>query len=306
MFHVKLKMKVHISNCPVCNSTEFTPHISCEDYTVSRETYNIVTCKTCSFKFTQDIPDQDSIGPYYKSESYVSHSGSKKGVINWLYHQVRSRSLQKKFKLCGRFINGVKIIDYGCGTGEFLNKCQSKGWSVQGYEPSDEARNFAISTNQIKASSPEELKNYPDGGADIITLWHVLEHVHTLQETIELLLTKIKPGGTLLIAVPNCSSFDAKHYGKFWAAYDVPRHLYHFEPKTMNELMHKFNLKLRLIKPMVFDSFYVSMLSEKYMNGGNTNIFNLIKAFFIGLRSNVSASSTKLTYSSQIYIYQKH
>ncbi len=295
----------HLSACPVCNSQNFSPFISCEDYTVSHETYTIVQCEACSFKFTQDIPDEQSIGRYYQSESYVSHSGSKKGIINWLYHQVRARSLKKKYKLASAFIKGVKIIDYGCGTGEFLNTCQAKGWTVQGYEPSDDARNFAINHNHIPVSSPPELANYPDGGADIVTLWHVLEHVHTLKETIELLLTKIKSGGTLLIAVPNCSSFDAAHYGKFWAAYDVPRHLYHFEPKTMNELMHHFNLKLRLIKPMIFDSFYVSMLSEKYLNGGTMNPWILVKAFWIGLRSNMKASKTKLTYSSQIYIFQK-
>lgn len=298
-------MITHLENCPVCNGNEFITHISCEDYTVSHETYTILKCQKCSFKFTQDIPDQDSIGKYYQSEDYVSHSGSKKGIINSLYHMVRKRSLKQKFKLVSSYSHGVKIIDYGCGTGEFLNTCMHKGWHVQGYEPSDEARNFAINENKISASPPSELKNYISEDADIITLWHVLEHVHTLKDTIAELLSKLKSGGTLLIAVPNCSSFDAHHYASYWAAYDVPRHLYHFEPSTINELMHQFGLHRKSVKPMIFDSFYVSMLSEKYKSGGKLGIGGLINAFLIGLRSNMKASADKLTYSSQIYIYTK-
>ncbi len=298
-------MITHLSNCPICDNTQFVTHLSCEDYTVSRETYTILRCQSCDFKFTQDIPDQKSIGKYYQSESYVSHSGSKKGLINWLYHKVRKRSLRQKFKLVSSHTHGMKIIDYGCGTGEFLNTCMNKGWSVQGYEPSDDARNFAINQNKISASSPIELPHYPSEGADIITLWHVLEHVHTLKDTIGLLLEKLKSGGTLLIAVPNCSSYDAKKYGSFWAAYDVPRHLYHFEPKTMNDLLHQFGLSRKTIKPMVFDAYYVSLLSEKYKNGGSLNPISLISAFFTGLTSNLKASSNRLTYSSQIYIYTK-
>lgn len=298
-------MNTHLSACPICGTDKFQDHVSAIDYTVSRETYSVLRCESCDFKFTQDAPDQLSIGKYYQAESYVSHSGSKKGLINQLYHLVRKRSLLQKFKLVSSNTHGINIIDYGCGTGEFLNVCQHKGWSVKGFEPSDDARNFAINQNNVSVSSPEELKNYPANSADIITLWHVLEHVHTLKATLTELLGKLKSGGTIIIAVPNCSSFDAKHYGEHWAAYDVPRHLYHFEPHTINPLMHQFGLTRKSIKPMVFDSYYVSLLSEKYKNGGNLNPFSLIKAFYIGLLSNLKASSNKLTYSSQIYIYHK-
>ncbi len=295
----------HLTNCPICDNSQFTTHLSCIDYTVSRETYTILKCSACDFKFTQDIPDQDSIGKYYQAESYVSHSGSKKGLINSLYHIVRKHSLKQKFNLVSSYTHGMRIIDYGCGTGEFLNTCLNKGWSVQGYEPSEDAKGIAVSQNGITANHPDDLKNYPDGGADIITLWHVLEHVHTLKDTITLLLEKLQPGGTFLIAVPNCSSLDAHHYGSHWAAYDVPRHLYHFEPDTINTLMHQFGLVRKTVKPMIFDAYYVSLLSEKYKNGGSLNPFSLISAFFTGLRSNLKASGNKLTYSSQIYIYTK-
>ncbi len=262
-------------------------------------------CNSCGFKFTQDIPDENSIGRYYQAEDYISHSGSKKGIINKLYHVVRARSLKQKFKLVSSYTHGIKLIDYGCGTGEFLNTCQHKGWSVQGYEPSEQARSFAITTNGVKVDSPSELANYPNESADIITLWHVLEHIHQLKPTIQLLLSKLKPGGVFLVAVPNCSSFDAEYYKAEWAAYDVPRHLYHFEPATINNLLHQFGLTRKAIKPMVFDSFYVSLLSEKHKNNDSQGFVSLFKGFLIGLISNLKARKSKQTYSSQIYIYQK-
>ncbi len=295
----------NLTNCPVCESTTFRDYLKCEDFTVSHETYKIQECTSCSFKFTQDIPDQTSIGKYYQAEDYISHSGSTKGLINKLYHFVRKRSLQQKFKLVSSITHGIHIIDYGCGTGEFLNVCQHKGWSVQGFEPSEQARKVAETVNQIPVTDPKNLANHPDHSADIITLWHVLEHVHELKPTLETLLRKLKPSGILLIAVPNCSSYDAKHYQEFWAAYDVPRHLYHFEPNTINILMHQFGLLRKSIRPMLFDSYYVSLLSEKYKNGGNLSLMCLIKGFISGFISNAKASSNKLTYSSQIYIYQK-
>lgn len=296
-------MTVHISNCPICNATDFSDHLSAKDYTVSHETYQIVKCNSCNFKFTQDIPDESSIGKYYQAEDYVSHSGSKKGVINYLYHKVRARSLKKKFRLVSRNTHGINIIDYGCGTGEFLGTCRKKGWHTQGFEPSEQAREFGIQNNLIDVKSPEFLKDYPEAHADVITLWHVLEHVHTLKETLTLLYSKLKPGGTLIIAVPNCSSFDAQHYMSHWAAYDVPRHLYHFEPATIHTLLHQFDLRRVDVKPMTYDSYYVSLLSEKIKNNGNVGLGQLISGFLNGLKSNLKAN--KLTYSSQIYIYKK-
>lgn len=298
-------MTTHLSSCPVCSHQEFSSYLNCKDYTVSHETYSIVKCNSCGFKFTQDIPDENSIGRYYQAEDYISHSGSKKGIINKLYHVVRARSLKQKFKLVSSYTHGIKLIDYGCGTGEFLNTCQHKGWSVQGYEPSEQARSFAITTNGVKVDSPSELANYPNESADIITLWHVLEHIHQLKPTIQLLLSKLKPGGVFLVAVPNCSSFDAEYYKAEWAAYDVPRHLYHFEPATINNLLHQFGLTRKAIKPMVFDSFYVSLLSEKHKNNDSQGFVSLFKGFLIGLISNLKARKSKQTYSSQIYIYQK-
>lgn len=297
-------MTTHYTSCPLCGDSRLFPLITCRDHSVSGEDFPIVQCEGCSFKFTQDIPDEASIGPYYKSEDYVSHSRSKKGVINWLYHLVKEYTISGKYNLVNRLTQGNSIIDYGCGTGDFLSFCQKKGWNTKGFEPSPEARERTRQLG-LQVAPPEELSALADHSADVITLWHVLEHVHQLEGTLKQLHRILKPGGKLVIAVPNCSSLDARHYKAFWAAYDVPRHLYHFEPKTIKKLVLPIGFKAREIQPMVFDAYYVSLLSEKYKRNGKMGPGTLLAGFYQGLRSNLNADDKNLAHSSLIYIFEK-
>ncbi len=297
----------NLTSCPVCKGSSFNHFLDCKDYTVSRETFSIVQCNSCDFKFTNPRPEPKDLGKYYESADYVSHSKSNKGFINSLYHIAKHYSLLKKIQLINRLSKKGKLLDYGCGTGDFLNTCKVSGWEVSGIEPNDLARTTAneLLKTEIKPELSEN--SFDKNSFNVITLWHVLEHVSELDKTIETLLSFLKPDGVLLIAVPNCNSYDAQVYGKYWAAYDVPRHLYHFVPKTTEKYFKDKGLTLERILPMPLDSFYVSMLSEKYMaqKHKKSAVFGMIRAVWSGFISNLKAISKPGTSSSQIYIFRK-
>ena len=290
-----------INNCPICNSSTSNQFLTCIDHTVSRETFYIAQCQSCGFKYTNPRPEEQSLGAYYQSEEYVSHSNTKKGFINYTYQIVRKYTLLKKLQLLSKYYKTGKVLDIGCGTGEFLNVCKQAKWYTTGIEPSPDARNMAIKNYNLNILEESEIKNLPSESFDVITMWHVLEHVPKLNERIEDLKRLIKPNGIIIIAVPNCNSLDAKIYKENWAAYDVPRHLYHFIPKDIELLFKKHDLKMFKVLPMVFDSFYVSMLSEKIKTGRS----HIIKSIWNGLRSNIAAIKNGKTYSSQIYLIRK-
>jgi len=290
-----------LTNCPVCNSSSSELFLTCKDHTVSRETFDIVRCISCGFKYTNPRPELNVLGNYYKSEDYVSHSNTKKGFINSTYQTVRKYTLIKKLQLISKYYKTGKVLDIGSGTGEFLNICKNAKWETIGIEPSDDARNMSITNYSLDIRKEEEIANLISESFDIITMWHVLEHVPDLNTRIEDLKRLIKPNGIIIIAVPNCNSLDAKIYKENWAAYDVPRHLYHFTPKDIEAVFKKHELNLFRTLPMVFDAYYVSMLSEKIMTGKP----NVLKALWNGFRSNFSGMKTGNTYSSQIYLIRK-
>jgi 2-polyprenyl-3-methyl-5-hydroxy-6-metoxy-1,4-benzoquinol methylase len=291
---------MNTSNCPVCKTTSFKRHLICKDFTVSQENFELVKCQSCSFVFTNPRPDDSVLGNYYKSEDYISHSNTKKGIVSKLYHAVRSYTLGKKVDLISRYVSRGTILDYGCGTGMFLQECKKAGWKVLGMEPDAGARHIASGMELEVVADKNGINQHSAKQFDIITLWHVLEHVTDLDETLQFFKERLNPGGALIIAVPNHKSYDAEYYKEFWAAYDVPRHLYHFEPKTIERLLNRFGFQLQETLPMKFDSFYVSMLSEKYRTGS----INYFKAFWTGLTSNLRAKSAN-QYSSVIYVFKQ-
>ncbi|RFS20605.1 class I SAM-dependent methyltransferase [Chitinophaga silvatica] len=274
---------IYYNNCPLCGSSQIHEVLTAKDYTVSKESFDIFHCGGCSGRFTQNVPDSANIGKYYQSQEYISHSETKQGLINRLYHSVRKITLRSKHNWV-RHSTSLKtgsVLDIGSGTGAFLHYMKQAGWEVTGLEPDEIARKNAKEIHQIDARPIEELYSLPPQQYDAITMWHVLEHVHDLHKYLDHLRTLLKPGGSLLIAVPNYTSVDASFYKEFWAAYDVPRHLYHFSPSSMEQLLSQHNLKLIKKHPMVFDGFYVSLLSEKYKTGKS----RLFAGFFHGLRS---------------------
>ena len=289
-----------LQKCLVCGSTHFKPFLVCKDYTVSDENFNIVSCKDCNFKFTNPRPDNSVLANYYKAESYVSHTNSKKGIVNKLYHAVRNYTLKSKIKMVSGFVSRGTILDYGCGTGMFLSAIKNAGWETYGMEPDNDAIKIASENgNNVFSDKENVVASIGDKKFNAITLWHVLEHVTDMPETLAFFKNQLNKEGVLIIAVPNHVSYDAQYYKEHWAAYDVPRHLHHFDLKSMKALVEQAGFKLQETKPMKFDSFYVSMLSEKYKTGS----VNLLKAFWIGLQSNLKAKNT-YSYSSTIYVFR--
>lgn len=286
--------------CPLCQNEHISSVFSAEDYTVSHEIFAVWECNNCTLRFTQNVPSAADIGRYYQSENYISHSDTASGFINKLYHQVRKRTLVQKEKLVKK-MTGKKsgtILDVGCGTGAFLHTMKEAGWQITGLEPDPVAAANAMELYNIQPMSSEKLYDLRPGSYDAITLWHVLEHVHDLHGYMTKLKSLLKPRGKLLIAVPNYTSYDASKYQQYWAAYDVPRHLYHFSPASMKKLFSLYDLIMEKTIPMWFDSFYVSMLSEQYKNGKP----NAIAGALAGGISNLKAIGNTEKCSSVIYV----
>ena len=272
-------------------------YISTKDYFKSQEAFDLVLDSSREILITTPQPAPEDLAGYYESQAYISHSNTQKGIVPFLYTMVQKWSLKNKTNLINSFSNHKgTLLDIGAGTGNFCETSKQNSWEVYGVEPSEKAREIAAKKNIFLHQSIEDFKGQQ---FDVVTLWHVLEHLPDLENTITAIQKLLKPNGVLIVAVPNYNSFDAKHYKGFWAAYDVPRHLWHFSQNSMSQLFSE-NMKLLKTKPMIFDSFYVSLLSEKYKTG---NSF-AIKALWIGFLSNISALSTK-EYSSLIYCFKK-
>lgn len=296
-------MSITHTNCPVCASANLHPALQATDFTVTKMQFEIWQCGHCSLRFTQPIPSIDEIGAYYKSEAYVSHTDTSRGLVNKLYHIVRKRTLKKKLHLIQDHTGLQKgnLLDLGAGTGAFINTAVEAGWNSTGLEPDEDTRKLANRLYKIELKPGAELFELPPDSFNAITMWHVLEHVHELQRYMAQLKVLLKHHGKLFIAVPNYTSYDATVYQGNWAAYDVPRHLYHFSPNSIKELLTRHQLKLEVIHPMWYDSFYIAMLSEQYRTGKN----NLPKAIFTGMFSNLKALFNREKCSSLIYVIGK-
>ena len=273
-------------------------HLKVKDFLVSGEEFSLLQNENHGFLQTHPQPKADELSSYYESDAYISHTDSKKGLLAFLYQQVKRYSINKKLGLIKKLNAGTgNLLDVGAGTGDFLKAAQDKGWKISGVEPSDKAREIAGEKNIQLSESIDKVLGQK---FDVVTLWHVLEHLPNLETSIQKIESLVADGGTLIIAVPNFNSRDAIHYQNFWAAYDVPRHLWHFSQNGIKRLFKNHDLDLVNTKPMLFDAFYVSLLSEKYKKG----FMNPFIAFWIGLRSNLKAKRSG-EYSSMIYVFKK-
>jgi len=291
-------------NCPVCNNSNTEIALDSQDYSLTQKSFSVVHCSKCSFRFTSPIPSQDEIGQYYKFTEYISHTDTKEGWMNRLYHYVRTRTLAQKTSWIQSLFTGHKghLLDIGAGTGAFAHAMQQKAWKVTGLEPDTVTRDKAFENYKLQLQSTDTIFDLPINEYEVITMWHVLEHVHALKPYLNQCLKSLKNNGRLIIAVPNYTSFDAKYYKKYWAAYDLPRHLYHFSPKAMTLLLNDMGFEIVSMRPMWYDSFYVSLLSEKYKESGKSGT---LLAGFIGLISNLIALRDASKGSSIIYEFKK-
>ncbi|MCX6290874.1 MAG: class I SAM-dependent methyltransferase [Bacteroidetes bacterium] len=289
-------------NCPICGRLTQEPYLKTSDLSISKENFQIVKCSDCGLLFTNPRPSKKDISKYYDSIDYISHSNTKIGVFNRIYHLIRKISIKNKIKLIAKYSNGDQtILDIGSGTGEFILECSKNGWNTKGVEPNETARNFSINSYRLNVFNESYLETISPNSTQIITMWHVLEHVHDLKKRVFDIHRILKPGGTAIIAVPNPDSYDAQYYQSFWAAYDLPRHLYHFTENTIKKLFDDQGLKHITSLGMKYDSYYVSTLSEKYKNRWAP----LCGGFITGIKSNLKTKGNPEKYSSVIYIFEK-
>jgi len=287
-----------LNNCPSCNSVSSKPCMKSCDYFLTKEDFIIVECSDCRLRFTNPRPAFEDSIRYYDSSDYISHDTSQKGILPWVYTQARKLMLKKKFSIVSKYSKGKRILDIGCGTGEFLLFCKTKGLDVSGVELNDKPREAAKTKYGLDIRKTILDFNLNENKFDCISLWHVLEHIHELNATIESIKKYLKPRGVVIMALPNCGSWDAIHYKNYWAAYDLPRHLYHFNKNSFTIFTRKNKLNIVKILPQVLDAYYISLLSEKYKTGKG----NLIKALFKGAYSNFMARKNQAGHSSLIYI----
>ena len=292
-----------INTCPLCGGQQLEFALTCTDHYASGEQFEVIRCVHCGFLMTQGVPVEAEIGKYYETPDYISHSDTQKGVMNRVYHWVRKYMLSRKAALVER-VSGLSegcLLDYGTGTGYFANAMVQKGWKVKAIEKSPQARAFAQRQFGLEVEAEHVLKDYQSDSLDVVTLWHVMEHLEHLNEMWETLHRILNEKGVLIVAVPNPESYDARKYKEWWAAYDVPRHLWHFSPSVMRRFGDKHGFVLEKEYPMPFDAFYVSMLTEKYKDNG----LSFVKGFWTGLLAWFSALGNKERSSSLIYVFRK-
>jgi 2-polyprenyl-3-methyl-5-hydroxy-6-metoxy-1,4-benzoquinol methylase len=290
-----------LTTCPLCGSAALTKLIQSKDYTLTGETFNIDRCKICDFAFTNPRPAVENLGKYYETEKYISHSNKSKSLFDRIYFIARNINLNNKKNLIEQYKKVGNVLDFGCGTGAFLKYLSDKGWNSYGVEPSETARSIASQEHNI--SVYDSLEKVPSIPFDVITLWHVMEHIPDFVDNAKKLRTLLKKDGILVIAVPNHESPDAIKYGSAWAGYDVPRHLSHFSKSTMKKLLINSSLRLISTIPLRLDAYYVSLLSQTYLHPNQNKLISSAYAFIAGLSSNWKAKKN-LNHSSLIYIAQ--
>ena len=301
--------KITINTCPICGSSEIEKAFDIVDHFSTKETFPICDCSSCGFRFTNNFPSEGIIGKYYNSPDYISHSDSKDGLINRLYHFFRKQMLKKKVNLISKFAphtnskSSIRLLDIGSGTGYFLNAAKERGYAVSGIEKDGKAREYSITHFGLDVKDEQSLWNIENESFDVITLWHVLEHMQNLNEVVAKIKSILKPNGVMILALPNHKSHDAQRYKEYWAAYDVPRHLWHFTPQSVEKLLSKHQFKIVKQKTMPLDAFYISMLSEKYK--GSNSIKQYYKAITSGTAGYWLSQSDINKSSSVIYIVKK-
>lgn len=290
------------SICPLCSSGSISLYLRCNDHFLSREEFELFKCSSCGFVFTREYPDGKEMGRYYESDDYISHDDNAKGFMNMIYLFARNIMLRKKLRIVRNATGLVKgrLLDVGCGTGYFAAIMKKYGWEVTGIEPGIKAREFASKMSGINVINPEQISSLQDNSFDTVTMWHVMEHLHDPFKYADEVSRLLKPGGIWITAMPNCMSADAAHYGRFWAAWDVPRHLWHYNPHTLSVFAKKTGFRINKLSTLPLDVFYISILSEKYKGTG----FPFLKGTLKGSLFAFQSLSDKEKSSSLIYLLQ--
>lgn len=287
------------NKCPWCGSNKAQINLWLKDEFLTKKDFHICECLNCGLLYTMPRPSKEKIGAYYKSDEYYSHQENKKGFVPRLYEAIKKINLKHKFRLASRDLPVGKLLDIGCGVGDFLHVAENKGWQCTGVEPSEEAREIARQRIKGDLLYSEDLEQLTDQSFDLITMWHVLEHVDDLKWQVAQLQRLIKPNGRIVIAVPNYRSYDGRFYNAYWAAYDVPRHLNHFNKTVLTKIFKASGLSLVSMDKLVWDAYYISFMSEQYKH----HFMPLVRGVFRGLVSNAKARRSG-EWSSLVYVFR--
>jgi len=297
----QMKKFQHPARCIICGNENLQPGKEVTDYFLSKEEFVLLECKVCELLTTTPQPPARQIGQYYQTDDYLSHNTSTKSIKSVLYRLARNQALKYKFSLISKFFKIGSVLDYGSGTGEFLNYCKRNQWRTLGIEKNDNARNSAITNYKLEIYNPDSFEIPKELRFDAITFWHVLEHLYDPLGQLKQLMNNLSDIGIFVLALPNYKSWDAQKFSKYWAAYDVPRHLYHFSPATVTKLAGLLELEIIEIHPMKLDAYYISLLSRKYQMGS----MNYLNALYNGFVSNHKAKNADLGFSSNIFILKR-
>ena len=280
--------------------------LSANDHLVTGRKFDILKNPETTILETHPRPTKEELPTYYDSENYTSHNDKSAGIVSFCYRIIKSISTRRKIRIGQNSLskntpqNKPRLLDVGCGTGDFLYSCLKKGWQINGIENNKNAKNNSrTELSSFIFDDFEFLKSQPER-FDIITMWHSLEHIIDLKQTIVDMKKLLTNKGVIVVACPNHKSFDAMFYKESWAAYDLPRHLWHFDKDSISKLFVEHNMQLTKTLPMCWDSFYISILSEKIISKKN----KFLKGVIVGLLSNVSAMFSK-EHSSLIYVFNK-
>ena len=288
------------NKCPWCESEKAQINLWLKDEFLTKEDFHICECLNCGLLYTMPRPDKEKISAYYKSEAYYSHQENKKGFIPKVYERVKSINLKHKYRLATSGMQPGKLLDIGCGVGDFLHTAETHGWECIGVEPSEDAKAIAQKRMKGMIITSEELESFSDGAFDVITMWHVLEHVDDLKWQVAQLQRLVKPFGRVVIAVPNYKSYDGQYYKEHWAAYDVPRHLNHFNRITLSKIFKTSGLELVMMDKLKWDAYYISYLSEHYRH----HSLPLVRGLYRGFISNCKARRSG-EWSSLVYVFER-
>ena len=288
------------NKCPWCGSDKAQINLWLKDEFLTKEDFHICECLNCGLLYTMPRPDKEKIGAYYKSEAYYSHQENKKGFIPKVYERVKSINLKHKYRLATSGMQPGKLLDIGCGVGDFLHTAETHGWECIGVEPSEDAKAIAQKRMKGMIITSEELESFSDGAFDVITMWHVLEHVDDIKWQVAQLQRLVKPSGRVVIAVPNYKSYDGQYYKEHWAAYDVPRHLNHFNRITLSKIFKTSGLELVKMDKLKWDAYYISYLSEQYRH----HSLPLVRGLYRGFISNCKARRSG-EWSSLVYVFER-
>ena len=288
------------NKCPWCESEKAQINLWLKDEFLTKEDFHICECLNCGLLYTMPRPDKEKIGAYYKSEAYYSHQENKKGFIPKVYERVKTINLKYKYRLATSGMQPGKLLDIGCGVGDFLHTAEMHGWECIGVEPSEDAKAIAQKRMKGMIITSEELESFSDGAFDVITMWHVLEHVDDLKWQVAQLQRLVKPSGRVVIAVPNYKSYDGQYYEEHWAAYDVPRHLNHFNQITLSKIFKTSGLELFKMDKLKWDAYYISYLSEQYRH----HSLPLVRGLYRGFISNCKARRSG-EWSSLVYVFER-